>query len=290
MIFGGGVKIRILFVVLLCVYSGAGCSKPEVLSESGKVAQDAFFAIEANPFNGEIVEKAQSDLLRVAKASPDDPWVLIGLSRAFLNAGYQSGDRYDLSSYGAEYVKRAFDLADGAVKHGSRNSMAHAQLARLQIIMGNNRGAWEEVNRAYELDESGFYPWFLRAVICIRMRDTKRAEEPLAEAEQKASQAYQRRWVYDQRNEIGRLTGDLKMRETYLKKVIDLLPNEATPLGNYAGFLKDQQRYDEAVVYYRKAIAINPYPMVVEGLKQAELLKAGARDQKRAFEANGPKN
>lgn len=279
-------NIRFAAAILICLYSTASCSKPEVLSASATIAKDAFFAIEANPYNGDIIGKAQQDLVKVAKEAPSEPWVLIGLSRAFLTAGYRSGDRYDLDSYGADHVNKALELAQDAVRNGPSNSMAHAQLARMQIITGNERGAWEEVNQAYLLDKAGFYPWFLRAVIVIRKGDVKGAEEPLSEAEKKASEVYQKRWGYDQRAEVARLTGDVALRETYLKKIIALLPNDATPLGNYANFLKTYKRYDEAIVYYKKAIAIDPYPIVVERLKQTELLRDAAVEQNKIFEAD----
>lgn len=245
--------------------------------EAGEGAKRAFFALEAKPFDRETARKAAQAIGRAYKAEPNDPWVLVAASQAVLSDGYIKGDRSRLGSYDPDSVKRADELARRAVALGPREPMAHIQRARLQIIAEDFRGAWDTLNRAYGLAPDGFYPWYYRGVISYRMQDAKRAAEAFDAAFERAREPYQKEWAVGRRCDLAHMQRDHVAEERCLKQLIEMSPGEPHPYGNYALFLKGRKRYDEAIEYYRKAIAIRPYPLAVEQLKQAEILREAAR-------------
>ena len=79
------------------------------------------------------------------------------------------------------------------------------------------------------------------------------------------------------RKDIAYQLGDRAAEERAYKQLIEMAPGKPHPYGNYANFLKRQKRYDEAIEYYGKAIAIRAYPQAEENLKQALLLRDAAR-------------
>lgn len=60
-------------------------------------------------------------------------------------------------------------------------------LARVQIIEGEYREAWETLNTAHAKDPDNFYPWYFRSVISEQMRDRERAEHAIDEAEKRVA-------------------------------------------------------------------------------------------------------
>ena len=237
-----------------------------------KLARDAFYAIEAEPFSADVINAAK-DIETAMRKAEDEPWVLIARSRALLEAGYRKGDRSRLSSYGAQEVELAVKLARRAVEKAPQESMAHVQVARLQIITDDLRGAWETLNSAYRLDPKNFYPWYYRGVIALRMNDAKRAGDAFDAAEKLAAMPYQKEWAVGRRLDIARLNKDPAAEESLHRQIIASRPQSAHAVGNYAAFLKRHKRYDEAIEQYRKALAIASYPLAEEQLRQTMLLR-----------------
>ena len=241
-----------------------------------KLAREAFYAIEAEPFSDAVI-KAAKDIETAMRTAEDDPWVLIARSRALLEAGYQKGDRSRLASYKAREVELAADRARRAVEKAPQEAMAHVQVARLQIITDDLRGAWETLNTAYRLDPKNFYPWYYRGVIALKMKDVKRAGDAFDAAEKLAAMPYQKEWAVGRRMDIARLNNDPAAEESLHKQLIASRPHSPHAVGNYAAFLKRQKRYDEAIEQYRKALAISPYPLAEEQLRQTLLLRDAAK-------------
>lgn len=256
----------------LAILAGpAGAQSP------GQQAKAAFFAIEADPFNTPTYRNARDEIGRAYKAAPNDAWVLIAVSRVYLEDGYIKGDRASLGSYAADAVRLANQYARQAAEAGPQEPMAHVQLARLQIITEDHRGAWETLNRAYLLDPKSFYPWYHRGVVSYKMKDYKRAAEAFDAAHERAAFSWQKEWAIDKRGDIAYRQGDTATEERIYKQLIEMSPRSPHAHGNYGNFLKRQKRYDEAIVYYGKAIAIRSYPQAEENLKKTLLLRDAAR-------------
>ena len=267
-------RLSLSLIILPCTFAQAAVAAGNPVA--GTLARNAFFAIENKPFDREVTGKAAEDIARAYKQDPKHPWVSIAISRLHLEQGYLKGDRTKLSSYLAESIEKASRHARQAVELGANESMAHVQVARIQIISENYKGAWETLNQAHKLDMAGFDPWYFRSVISIKMNDPKRAGDALDEAEKRSTLPYQKRWVTQNRIHLARLNKDAVAEEKYYKTAIEQEKEEPHPYGNYATFLKRHKRYDEAITYYQKALAISPYPLAEEQLRQTKLLKDGA--------------
>jgi tetratricopeptide (TPR) repeat protein len=240
------------------------------------LARGAFYAIEATPFDRELVTRAMAAIQRAANLNAMEPWVAIAVSRAFLEMGYQKGNRYHVGSFAAEALEQAEAYAKQGVALGPTESVAYSQLARIQIILQNYRTAWDTLTQAHTQDTKDFYPWYLRGVLAIRMKDTERAKAALDEAEQHAAHLYQRRFVVQERIGLARLWRDKEAEEHYYKQAIVLDPQDAHAHGNYGNFLLLQKPYDEAIASLEQALAISPYPLAEELLQRARLLRKSA--------------
>ena len=266
--------MRMLAMVLfLALLPAAGLAGPR----EAKLARDAFYALEAEPFDAENVPKAVRDIETAMRTAQDEPWVLIARSRAMLEAGYQKGDRSRLSSYKAEEMRMAVGLARRAVEKAPHESMAHVALARVQIIADDSRGAWDTLNTAHRLDPASFYPWYYRGVIALRMKDARRAVEAFDAADRHAAMPYQKEWALSRRLDIARLDNDPAAEEAIHRQVIASRPHSAHAVGNYAAYLKRHKRYDEAIEQYRKALAMRPYPLAEEQLRHTIQLRDAAK-------------
>ena len=241
------------------------------------MARTAFYALEAEPFEKKPILEAVALIEKARAMAPNDPWVLLAMSRATLEAGYGSGDRSRLASYAADAVKLGERHARKALEAAPLEPMAHVQVARFQIMTEDHRGAWETLNRAHALDPNGFYPWYYRGVVSLKMKDVKRASDAFDQAQARATLAYQKEWAVSRRKDIARQVGDKEAEERGYKQLIEMAPGKPHPYGNYGAFLKRQKRYDEAIEQYRKALAIRPYPLAEEQLKQTILLRDAKR-------------
>jgi tetratricopeptide (TPR) repeat protein len=256
---------------LLCI--GANAAEP------ADSARSAFFAVEEKPYHSDVVHKAKRDVEQAYLQQPRDPWVLIALSRLALEDGYQRGWRDRLSSYSASAVDKALDYAKAAVSAGPSEFMAHVALARVQIITENYTGAWDSLNKAHDLDKQDFYYWYLLAVLAFEKKDSHYAHTMVDGAERRARLTYQRRWVLELRGNLAHRENDVRAEEDAYRRSIELEPAEPQLYGNYANFLKQQHRYEDAITYYQRAIAIKPYPLAIEELRQLELLRRASTDK-----------
>ncbi len=149
------------------------------------LAKDAFYAIEESPFSVQTRQRAYRDIQRAYQQDPDDPWVAIAASRLQMEMAYRSGKRHFSDSYHQEMLEDAKRYAERAVQSGPEESVAYSQLARIQIITGDPRTAWQTLNDAHRLDPDSFYPWYLRSVIAVQMQDPDRAHAAFEEAERR---------------------------------------------------------------------------------------------------------
>lgn len=273
--------MRNLCCILLLLLSGANASAfaashDSMLVRADALARAAFYAVEADPFNRDVLRRALMDVQAAEKLDPLEPWVAVAASRIALELGYRKGDRSRLSSYSAESVAIAEQHAKRAVEIGPRLGIAYTQLARVQIILDQLKPAWMTPNRAYELDKSDFYPWYYRSVISLHMRDLPQATKYLKQAQMRAIERYQKSWVLGQRLDAARLQGDKVLVESLYRESIALNPESAHAYGNFGSFLLKLKRYDEAVENLEKAVSITPYPLANEELQRARLLQKSA--------------
>ncbi len=263
-------KPKIVFLLLVLVASAAGAylllaPKPDARA----LAERAFYAIEDDPFNTPSVQQAFRDIARAKAVDADEPWVAIAMSRAMLEMGYRSGDRYRKRSYTPVAIDKALEYAERGATLAPADSEAQSQLARVQIIQGELKTAWYTLNRAHDADAGNFSPWYLRSVIFVQMKDTAKASMALDEAERLATRPYQVRVVLQERMGVAKLNRDLDGEERLHLAIIALNTRNPHSHGNYGAFLLTHKRYDEAIAQYETALSIARYPLAEKQLEKA---------------------
>lgn len=140
----------------------------------------------------------------------------------------------------------------------------------MQIIKGEYRQAWVLLNKSYQLDNNNYYAWFYKALIAYYMKEYDDTLSKLNEAENRITHRYQKKHVTRQRMRVAKKTGDKELTEKMYKKNIEDFPENAYMYGNYASFLLDNDRPEESVIYYEKAISISPYQQAINSLEEAK--------------------
>lgn len=239
-------------------------------NEAREHAMKAFFMMEESPFDDKVFEKGIQNIKKANEIDPEEEWVFVSASLAALLQGYKIGNMYSSKTFTEESIDKAYEFAEIAIGKGGKQSQTHAQMARVLIIKGNYKKAWMILNKAYKLDEKSFYAWFYRGVISRLMQDYERAEKNFIEAQNNISHKYQKKLVTRQRQYAAEAAGDHEKEEEMLLLNIADFPRNAYMYGNYANFLYRFQRYEEAVDFYVKAIAITPYGNAIKWHKKAK--------------------
>ena len=187
---------------------------------SQSLAEEAYYQIEGNVFNRPVIEQAFAKLHQARRANPNDPWVYLTASLAVLVSGYQIGDWYTMRTFTEGTVAEALVLATKAVALGPSEGQCHAHLARLKIIQGEYRAAWDMLTEAYKHNPDSFYPWYFRGIIAEKMRDVGQGKSYFDEAEKRVAYAYQSSLINLHRQTLAKIAGDLAEQERLLKENI----------------------------------------------------------------------
>lgn len=237
------------------------------------LAREAYFLIEGNVFNSRKIRRALLKIEEAEKRNPEDPWVYLSSSMAYLVRGYTGGDWYKLKNYEESSVEKSFELARIAVKLDSKESQAHAHLGRLYILAKDFPRARESLHRALRLDEKSFYPWYFKGILFEKQGKWKEAVNLFNEAEKRAKFKYHHMILNSHRGRVALLEGDIVKKEKFLKINIKENPKNIWMYDNYADFLVSQGRYDEAINMWKKAVSIKPYDRGFRKIKETEKRK-----------------
>jgi tetratricopeptide (TPR) repeat protein len=240
-------------------------------------AEEAYYQIEGNVFDRLAINNALAKLEQARRVNPRDPWVYMTASLAVLVSGYTIGDWYSPQTFIEGTIDKALDLAVKAVDADPQESQCHAHLARLRILQGDYKAAWEVLAEAYKRNPNSFYLWYFRGIIAEKMRDAVKGKLYFDEAEQRVAYKYQASLLNIHRQKLAKISGDLAEQERLLKDNIAHSPDKPHFYGNYAHFLMSQERYDEAIQYWQKAIELGPYLHALEQLEQTKRLQRSHR-------------
>lgn len=238
------------------------------------LAKEAYFLIEGNVFNSRKIRRALLKIEEAEKRNPDDPWIYLASSMAYLVRGFTYNDWYELKNFDESSVEKSFELARMAVKLDSKESQTHAHLGRLYILAKDFPNARESLHRALRLDEKSFYPWYFKGILFEKQGKWKEAVNLFNEAEKRAKFKYHHIILNTHRGKVASLQGDVVKKERFLKTNIKNNPKNIWMYDNYADFLVSQKRYDEAIIMWKKAIAITPYDRGFRKIKEAEKKKS----------------
>ncbi len=233
------------------------------------LAEEAFHLMASNAFS-EHVQRAANEKLEMARQiDPEEPWIFLCQSYMTLQEGYRIGKWYKARSFAPGTADKAMPFARKAVSLDPNFSKGYSHLGWLHIIKGDYRNANRFLDTAYNLDDASFQVWLYKGTLALEMRNVDAAREMFEEAQRYAAHPYQKSVIRGRKRDVARLTGDTREEESLLLEAIEEDPYSAYPYGNYANFLMNQGRYNEAVEFYEKAIRIKPYPAAIRALEEA---------------------
>ena len=254
---------------LIAVLALSACAEQASAPSAEDHARAALERLDAGSLRGGVLEQAAADVSRARQIDASDPWVAVASAELVLALGYRSGDGFRGRSYAPEAITHAERLLQPALQADPPLARAFLAQARIQILRGQRRQAWETLNTAYALQPQHHRPWLLRGVIALQMKDPQRAKTQLDEAERWADTKAAQIAVLRQRVQWERQQGTSEGELAHLRRIIDIDPSAAHAHGNLGAVLLRMKRYEEAVQAYERALSIERYPLAEHQLAQA---------------------
>lgn len=242
-------------------------------AEARRLAAEAFEQIQENPYDAEGVEAATEKLARAAAINPDEPQIYASSTVLTLILGYVRGDLYNVKSFAPGTVDRAMEMAKKAIELDPNYAPAQAQLARMLIMTRQLDAAQQHVQRVQELDPNEFYGWYYAGVIEELRGNFPQALKWFDDALPRAVHNWQHNSLLSRRLSVANYSRNPQEMERCYNLIIERNPSSPHAHGNYAQFLLEMGRYEQAVTQFEKAVELGPYPMAVEGLKEARQLR-----------------
>ena len=267
------ITTTIIAICMLWVGSLINTAEAAPVKASLSLAEDAYYLIEGNVFSSKKINEALAKIQEAEKRNPNDPWIYLSSSMAYLVNGYKSKGWYDLKNFDESSVEKSFELARMAVKLDSKESQAHAHLGRLYILTRDFPNALESLDRALRLDGQSFYPWYFKGILYEKQRKWALAKSFFDDAEKRAKFKYHHMILNSHRGRVALLQGDVVKKEKLLKINIKNNPKNIWMYDNYADFLVSQGRYDEAISMWKKAVSIQSYSRGHRKIKELEARK-----------------
>jgi tetratricopeptide (TPR) repeat protein len=256
-----------LFALFLLLLSACAEQAPAPSAEDH--ARAALERLDGGSLRGGVLEQAAADVSRARLIDANDPWVAVASAELVLALGYRSGDAFRGRSYAREALAQADRLLQPALQADPPIARAYLTQARLQILRGQRRQAWETLNTAYTLQPEHHRPWLLRGVIALQMKDPQRAKTQLDEAERWADSDAARISVLRQRARMERAHGSPESELAQLRRIIEIDTSAAHAHGNLGAALLRMKRYEEAIYALERALAIERYPLAEQQLARA---------------------
>src|SRR5262245_8890216 len=166
-----------------------------------------------------------------------------------------------------EHLKKAVALAD-KVSDGERLQILAADAGSTGNA-AKARAHLEQLVAAYPQDERAH---FALGAFMFGQQEPKAAIEHFKTANQ-LSPAYSA--PYNQMGYAYRQVGDFENAEKAFKKYIELIPNDPNPYDSYGELLLKMGRFDESIVQYRKALAIDDHFLASHLGISADLMYSG---------------
>ena len=232
-------------------------------------AVDAFYMIEAKPWDRAYVKRAVERIQEAQASSPQDPWVLIAIAKAIMSD--------DVPAHFPEALKYTKE----AVLRGPRESVAHAYHGWVLYNMGKHQEAWRSYQQAIRLDPKDPLPYLHLARAFADTRDVRQLEKWLLDGKSRKNTNQIDGRIFELERQLANLRKDGKAVEvSFLDQIAKQVDNPWVR-SNYASFLMHQRRYAEAIPHFEDALRLMEYPAARDGLKKARALLANQQSAAR---------
>jgi tetratricopeptide (TPR) repeat protein len=244
----------------------AACA-PAFAAESARaVAKAAFEVIVDHPFESDVLDLARKKIEEARATDPNEAYVWLAAGELALIEGFQGGDWTEAGSFDPDQLSRAeesFRLASAA---DGKLVEAYTARGRIAVIQSRFADAHHELRIAQQLAPDDFRAWFYDAECWWKQGDAAKTDVALQRARVHVQTAREQVAVNNQLERMARARGDMAEVERILKDDIRLLPSFPQVYGNYALFLLKQNRLDESIEQYERALKIGWYPAAAQQL------------------------
>ena len=255
---------KVILSCIIAVLLSASCqiNNEKILYKKAQKIVDEYHG------NNSDLMEAASIFNIILQKNPKSVYGLIGIARVCYKSGYIIGDRYDGNA-----LKKAEEILLKAIDIDSTNFDEYYYLCYVYLFEKDFVNARRMIYKAESI-----YPESPK--INLLLAEINRLEKRYDESLIKAINVTQTtRDKNIKQTAYGIITGIYEIKnkseeaELYYKKIIDL--NESSPwvYYNYANFLARENRYDEAIVNYKKALGIMKFGAAIKQLGLAYYYK-----------------
>jgi Tfp pilus assembly protein PilF len=246
-------------------------------SQARVLAHSAYRMLLEKPYDAASLNAAVRDIRKAHDLDANEPYVWVASAALVQNLAYISGDRTEARSFQSGALDEAAGLLRKALAIDPNLGDAHADLGWILIAQKQFQQADHEFFVGHQVDPENFDVWIGQAVCWWKQGNVAKSEAALAGAERRVRSNADHLKLNGHKERMARSRHDAVALEGILREDMSLDPQSPWVHGNYALFLMDQRRYDEAIVEYKKALAIAPYPLAEHQLAEAERLRNESR-------------
>ena len=233
-----------LFLILILFTACRGYTEPEIYEKGQSLIDD---------YNGrtEMLGKASSMFSEILNENPNSLYGLTGMGRACYKFGYYSGDNYN-----PELLEKAQIYFSKAIKLDSTFFDAYYYSCYASFFQKDLVNAKKMINYAKNLKPESPKVYLLLTELAYRGKKYDEAIETAMLVSKHTEDKNIKISAYQILTSIYEMRNDNKQTEFYHKKIIELDKNSPWVYHNYAIFLLNTERYDEAIENEKKALGM----------------------------------
>jgi tetratricopeptide (TPR) repeat protein len=300
-------KMRLTVVALAALFTIA-CSKKEaaapqtVPAEAPKIAQapaappaavadDPSLAADCqkaqqilDDWSGESAQLEQAAKLLMAVIARNRDYVpaYVALSRLERKAAYQNDENYQNGG-----LQRSRKFAEHALKLDPKNGEAYAASAWTALALKDFDDATAAADQAEQLGARPLDVKAIRAELAFDQNDLKKALALTKEiAAAPNATIKDRSSAWEVMTDIYNRVGAVDEADRAYQEELKVDPDRPWPHGNYAAFLLQHGRVDDAIVQGERAVKLMPYPMGFAILARAYVAKANELWDAKRYDAS----
>lgn len=253
----GHVLVIFAFLILFSVGCNTEAPTPENIQRAKELSLEGMKIVENWEGKSEDLRRAAQIFKEALSLNKGCPEAYTGLGRVALRSGLISGNKYEKRA-----LDTALNYAEKAISLDGNYMRAHKLRGRVLALTGRYDESFSEAAIIEKIDSSSCEHIDLRVGIYEVRGDYNDAiAEVIKELSCQSVDNKERAGIYDSLADLYLRIKDYDNSILYYKKAIDLNPSSAWLYGNYSRALTAKGELDKAEEMVRKAISIMDYGM-----------------------------